>query len=174
MRDLIRRRRAPAAVTQKLDADDLVIAHAETSDGRILSASRRGLWLSNDQDARLVRWEDIVTAVWAEGVLTVTEGLVVAERDGYVVVERRPPWRVTVIGSKRLPPAVRDRVVRSVAVTERHDVQGRGVLIVGRRVGGDADVRWCVVFDEPGDYRRDDLMAGVEMLLERAKARRIA
>jgi hypothetical protein len=57
-----------------------------------------------------------------------------------------------------LPAVVRRRVDQTVVASKRHPLPaGGGVLLVARRVPGQAAREWSVVFDDDAD--RDDLAA---------------
>ena len=74
------------------------------------------------------------------------------------VQARQPEVRYALRTAGELPRAVRDRVDRTVVTSRRHPLPGGGaVLLVARRVPGQAAREWTVVFDDDTD--RDDPVA---------------
>jgi hypothetical protein len=74
------------------------------------------------------------------------------------VQARLPAQRHVLRDAGDLPAALRTRVDRTVVTSQRHPLPtGGAVLLVARRVPGQAAREWTVVFDDDAD--RDDPVA---------------
>ena len=124
-----------------------------------LVATSRGLRrvpaeLSREQagDAEVLRWHEVGHAKWkaAEpgGTLAVTP-LTEVEPG---VQARLPEERHVLVDAGDLPAVVRRRVDQTVVASRRSPLPGRGgVLLVARRLPGQAAREWTVVFDDDTD-----------------------
>lgn len=165
LRAALGRERPPREVTAGLDRDDRVLAWATLADGEVLVASRRGLWLP-DEDGRPLPWHRVIKALWGGGTLTVVEGV---EAPGGVLEERQPrAYRLRL--PRRLPHVVRQRVEHSVGYSVHHGLApAGGVHVVGRRVVGRDGLTWYLVYDA-GTDRDDPLVRGqAEQYLAQAR-----
>lgn len=171
-----RRPALPAYARAWLDPEERVLAFASTPYGDLVVATQRGLWITDHRSAttratsdenpatalasrreesstaepagRLLAWELVVTARWADDDLTV----IVAEEVAPRIMKRVPPITVALPEPADLPRVVRQRVDRSVAFSHRQGLgAGSTVLIVGRRVSGRDGLLWYAVFDRDSD-----------------------
>jgi hypothetical protein len=144
------------------DPDERVLAWGERTDGGWTVATSRGLRvvpvgleLTAAGEVPVLPWHEIGTARWSAagsgGTFTVTP-LVEVEPG---VQARLTPQRHVLRDAGELPTVLRNRVDRSVVTSQRHPLPtGGGVLLVARRVPGQAAREWTVVFDDDAD--RDD------------------
>jgi hypothetical protein len=150
------------AVLASPDPDERVLAWGALSRGEgWLVATSRGLRVvppevTSVADARVLRWHEIATARWSAigatgGTFTV---IPLAEVEPGVQV-RQPEVRHTLTDAGDLPAVVRRRVDETVVVSRRSPLPGGGgVLLVARRIPGQAAREWTVVFDD--DAARHD------------------
>jgi hypothetical protein len=160
------------------DPDERVLAWGERTDGGWTVATSRGLRVVPGDLALpaaggvpVLPWHEIGTARWTAagggGTFIVTP-LVEVEPG---VQARRTPERHVLRDAGDLPAVLRTRVNRTVVTSQRHPLPtGGSVLLVARRVPGQAAREWTVVFDEDADrddpaarqVARDRLAAAVE------------
>lgn len=173
-----RRPALPGFARAWLGSDERVLTFASTPYGDLVVATPRGLWIADHRSAstrqaadepqgRLLPWEFIVTARWADDALTVTTAEEVSSR----VMKRLPSITLALPEPADLPRVVRQRVDRSVAVSHRRAISaGSTVLLVGRRISGEDGLLWYAVFDRDSDA--DDPLARRQAteLLESAAA----
>jgi hypothetical protein len=161
--DQVRRRlaRPPQPVRMGVegggDPDERILAWgALARDEGWLVATSRGLRVlgSHGQDAGvpLLPWHEIALARWTAagegGTFTVTP-LTEVEPG---VQARLPDRRHVLTVAGDLPAVVRRRVDQTVVVSRREPLPaGGGVLLVARRVPGQAVREWTVVFDDDAD-----------------------
>lgn len=156
--DAVRRRfaRAPEAVRAALPADERVLAWgALIRDEGWLVATDRGLRRLGAEgvvDGPLP-WHEIGAAKWtaagATGGTFVVTPLVEVEPG---VQARLPVQRHGLVDAGELPAVVRRRVDQTVVASQRSPLPGRGgVLLVARRIPGQAAREWTVVFDDDAD-----------------------
>ncbi|MEU2351248.1 hypothetical protein [Modestobacter sp. NPDC049651] len=155
VRDRFARPPEPVRAALADDPDERVLAWGELVAGGWLVATSRGL---REMGGALLPWHLVGTARWAAagegGTFTVVP---LAEVEPGVQA-RQPVVRYVLRGAGELPRAVRDRVDRTVVTSRRHPLPGGGgVLLVARRVPGQAGREWTVVFDD--DAARDDPVA---------------
>ena len=166
--DTVRRRfsRPPEpvrAVVQASDAEERVLAWGVlTRDEGWLAATSRGLRripadlpLDRAGEVGVLPWHEVGTASWKKagegGAFTVTP-LTEVEPG---VQARLPAERHVLADAGELPAVVRRRVDQTVVASRRSPLPGGGgVLLVARRVPGQAVREWTVVFDDDAD--RDD------------------
>jgi hypothetical protein len=150
-----------AAVEAAGDPDERVLAWgALTRDEGWLVATSRGLRVvgSHGQDAgvALLPWHEVGHAKWSAVGETGGSFAVTPLAEVEPGVQARQPvreYRLTDAGD--LPAVVRRRVDETVVVSRRSPLPGSGgVLVVARRVPGQAAREWTVVFDD--DSRRGD------------------
>ncbi len=167
--DLVKRRfaRPPepvrAAVDATPDADERVLAWGSlVRDEGWLVATTRGLRVvstTGSEAAALLPWHEVGHARWAAtadggGSFTITP-LTEVEPG---VQARLPAQRHVLRDAGELPGTLRTRVDRTVVDSQRHPLPtGGSVLLVARRVPGQAAREWTVVFDDDAD--RDDPVA---------------
>ena len=144
------------------DRDERVLAWGERTDGGWTVATSRGLRvvpgdlvLTAAAEVPVLPWHEIGTARWTAagsgGTFTVTP-LVEVEPG---VQARLPAQRHVLREAGDLPAALRTRVDQTVVTSQRHPLPtGGAVLLVARRVPGQAAREWTVVFDDDAD--RDD------------------
>jgi hypothetical protein len=135
------------------DPDERVLAWGPiVRDGGWLVATSRGLRTVGGSD-ELLPWHLVGSARWAGtndggGSFTVT-ALTEVEPG---VQAREPAVRYVLGDAGDLPAVVRKRVDQTVLTSRRAPLPGRGgVLLVARRVPGQAEREWTVVFDEDAD-----------------------
>jgi hypothetical protein len=157
------------------DPDERVLAWGERVDGGWTVATSRGLCvvpadpgLSAAAEVPVLPWHEIGTARWSAagsgGTFTVTPLLEVEPG----VQARLAPQRHVLRDAGELPAVLRTRVDRTVVTSQRHPLPtGGAVLLVARRVPGQAAREWTVVFDDDAD--RDD-PAAREVARERLAA----
>jgi hypothetical protein len=160
----VRRRfaRAPepvrAVVAASADPDERVLAWGELAGGGWLVATSLGLRTvgpDGGEDGTVLRWHDIGSARWkaaaAGGSFVVTP---LAEVEPGVQA-RLAEERHVLTDAGELPGVVRRRVDQTVVTSRRAPLPGGGsVLLVARRVPGQAAREWTVVFDT--DEQRAD------------------
>jgi len=152
----------PVRAAVAADPDERVLAWGKRVDGGWTVATSRGLRvvpaLAPTDDGLLLPWHEIGTARWAAagagGTFTVTP-LTEVEPG---VQARLAPQRHVLREAGELPSVLRTRVDRTVVTSQRHPLPtGGAVLLVARRVPGQAAREWTVVFDDDAD--RDDPVA---------------
>ena len=164
--DLVRRRfaRPPepvrAAVETTPDSDERVLAWGSLvrNEGWLVATTRglRVVGPSGGEGAALLPWHEVGHARWAAtadggGTFTITP---LSEVEPGVQA-RLPPRRHALTDSGELPQEVRRRVDRTVVTSQRFPLPDRGgVVLVARRLPGQAAKEWTVVFDDDAD--RDD------------------
>ncbi|MCZ2837082.1 hypothetical protein [Modestobacter sp. VKM Ac-2985] len=143
------------------DADEQVLAWGERVDGGWTVATSRGLRVVPAESGEAtppLAWHQIGTARWGaagEGGTFMITPLVEVEPG---VQAREAPQRHVLREAGGLPGVLRARVDRTVVTSKRHPLPtGGGVLLVARRVPGQAAREWTVVFDDDAD--RDDPVA---------------
>ncbi|RBY95287.1 hypothetical protein DQ237_14530 [Blastococcus sp. TF02-8] len=154
--DAVRRRfaRPPEEVRAALvDPEERVLAWGVRARGEgWLVATSRGL-RTVGAEAVLLPWHLVGSARWAGtndggGSFTVT-ALTEVEPG---VQAREPAVRYVLTDAGDLPAVVRKRVDQTVVSSRRSPLPGRGgVLLVARRVPGQAEREWTVVFDDDAD-----------------------
>lgn len=150
------------AVLASSDPDERVLAWgALVRDEGWLVATSRGLrvvppHVTSVTDAELVPWHEIGSAKW----LATSDGggrfevVRLAEVEPGVQA-RQPEVRHVLSDAGDLPAVVRRRVDQTVVASQRTPLpNGGGVLLVARRVPGQAAREWSVVFDD--DAQRSD------------------
>jgi hypothetical protein len=146
-----------AVVAASVDPDERVLAWGVLArDAGWLVATSRGLRVvppvPGSDDAPVLRWHEIGHAKWSAandgGSFTVT-ALTEVEPG---VQARLPAQRYVLTDPGSLPGVVRRRVDETVVASQRSPLPGRGgVLLVARRVPGQAAREWTVVFDDDAD-----------------------
>lgn len=165
LRDVVRRRfaRPPepvrVAVLASSDLDERLLAWgALVREQGWLVATSRGLRVvppevSSVEQIAVLPWHEIGTAKWTAtndggGSFEVTA---LAEVEPGVQV-RQPATRYVLGDAGDLPSVVRRRVDQTVVASQRAPLPDRGgVLLVARRVPGQAAREWSVVFDDDAD-----------------------
>ena len=163
--DAVRRRfaRPPeavrAAVAASPDPDERVLAGGVLArDEGWLAATSRGLRTvpaDGTADGELWRWHEIGSAKWqaaGEGGSFTVVPLAEVEPG---VQSRLPARRLVLLDRRDLPAVVRRRVDQTVVSSRRSPLpNGGSLLVVARRVPGQAEREWTVVFDD--DATRND------------------
>jgi hypothetical protein len=150
------------AVLASTDPDERVLAWgALARDEGWLVATSLGLRtvpteVTDVTDAEVLPWHEVAEARWAAsadgGGSFVVTSLVEVEPG---VQARQPARRYVVTEAGDLPAVVRRRVDQTVVASQRSPLPGGGgVLLVARRIPGQAVREWSVVFDD--DERRGD------------------
>jgi hypothetical protein len=160
--DRVRRRfaRPPeavrAAVAASSDPDERVLAWGVLgSKPGWLVATSLGLRTVPIDDAGgdLLRWHEVGSARWqatADGGGSFTVTPLREVEPG--VQSREPARRLVVVDPGELPAVVRRRVDQTVVASRRSPLpSGGAVLVVGRRIPGQAEREWTVVFDHDAD-----------------------
>ena len=169
--ETLRRRwtRAPELVRAVLqaspDPDEHLLAWGVLlrDEGWLVATSRglrrvpADLALDRAGEVGVLRWHEIGSAKWnkiAEGGTFEVTPLVEVEPG---VQARRPVEKHVLVDARDLPAVVRRRVDQTVVVSRRSPLPGGGgVLLVARRVPGQAAREWTVVFDDDAD-RTDEV-----------------
>ncbi|SNS05627.1 hypothetical protein SAMN04488107_1091 [Geodermatophilus saharensis] len=169
-----------AVVQASADAEERVLAWGEMARGQgWLAATSRGLRvvpadlrLDEAGDVGVLRWHEVGAARWAAtndggGTFTVTA---LAEVEPGVQA-REPAERYALTDAGDLPAVVRRRVDQTVVASRRSPLPGGGgVLLVARRVPGQAAREWTVVFDDDADRTDPEARAVARAKLEEALA----
>lgn len=150
------------AVLASSDPDERALAWGSlVRDAGWLVATSRGLRVVPPQvtsvtDAELLPWHEIGSAKW----LATSDGggrfevVQLAEVEPGVQA-RQPEVRHVLSDAGDLPAVVRRRVDETVVASQRTPLpNGGGVLLVARRIPGQAGREWSVVFDD--DAQRND------------------
>ncbi|MCV2489761.1 hypothetical protein OF117_10345 [Geodermatophilus sp. YIM 151500] len=150
-----------SAIAATADADERVLAWGGLVAGEgWLVATSRGLRVvataGTERTGAHVRWHEVGHARWAgtaDGGGTFTVTPLTEVEPG--VQARLPAVRYVLDEAGDLPAVVRRRVDQTVVASQRYPLPDRGgVLLVARRVPGQAAKEWTVVFDDDAD--RDD------------------
>ncbi|WP_409333057.1 hypothetical protein [Trujillonella humicola] len=153
-----------AAVLASADPDERVLAWGELvrGEGWLAATSRglrrvpAGLALDAAGDVGVLPWHEVGSARWsatADGGGSFTVVPLAEVEPG--VQARQPAQRHVLADAGDLPAVVRRRVDQTVVDSRRSPLPGGGtVLLVARRVPGQAAREWTVVFDDDAD--RDD------------------
>lgn len=147
-----------AVVPSPTDPDERVLAWGPlTRDQGWLVATSRGLRvvpLESPTDAEeVLRWHQIGTARWT----ATNDGGGSFEVIALTEVEpgvqaRLPAVRYAVTDAGELPSVVRKRVDQTVVASHRSPLPDRGgVVLVARRIPGQAAREWTVIFDDDAD-----------------------
>ncbi len=150
-----------AAVAASADADERVLAWGVlVRDAGWLVATSRGVRRvpaesapADAGDAAVLPWHEVASARWTAtgdggGRFEVTP-LTEVEPG---VQARLPVQRYALSDSGNLPAVVRRRVDQTVVASRRTPLPGSGgVLLVARRLPGQAGREWTVVFDDDAD-----------------------
>ena len=143
------------------DPDERVLAWGVLArDAGWLAGTSRGLRRVGRADGNdLLPWHEVGHARWAastEGGGTFAVTPLVEVEPG--VQARLPVVRHVLTDAGDLPAVVRRRVDQTIVTSRRVPLPGRGGLVlVARRVPGQATREWTVVFDDDAD--RDDPVA---------------
>ncbi|RBY83116.1 hypothetical protein [Blastococcus sp. TF02A-26] len=150
-----------AVVLASPDPDERVLAWGELvrGGGWLVATSRglrsvpSGLALDGAADVGVLPWHEIGSARWsatADGGGSFTVVPLTEVEPG--VQARQPAERYALADAGELPPVVRKRVDQTVVDSRRSPLPGGGaVLLVARRVPGQAAREWSVVFDDDAD-----------------------
>ena len=153
------------AVLASTDPDERVLAWGTLArDQGWLVATSRGLRIvppevTSVADAAVLPWHEVAEARWAATDDGGGSFRVTALREVEPGVQaRQPEQRHVLTDAGDLPAVVRRRVNQTVVASQRSPLPGGGsVLLVARRVPGQAVREWTVVFDD--DERRSDPVA---------------
>ena len=158
---ITRRQKLPDEVRSQLDVipKERILAWADDGGGRLVVSSETALHLQrNPPDYTRLSWDQIETARYGEGLLTV---VLVPALDSATL-------RIPVGDVRDLPVAVRDRVTASVVVDRFVAIDGeRGARIVARR-NADGSLSWRLDLD-PVLAGRPDAVSQAETTLEDVK-----
>jgi hypothetical protein len=169
-----------AVVQGSADADERVLAWGELSRGRgWLVATSQGLRvvpadlpLADAGEVDVLRWHEVGSARWAatdDGGGTFTVTALTEVEPG--VQAREPAERYALTDAGDLPAVVRRRVDQTVVASRRSPLPGGGgVLLVARRVPGQAAREWTVVFDDDADRTDPEARAAARAKLQEALA----
>lgn len=147
-----------AAVQASGDADERILAWGALARGEgWLVATSRGLRQVPGEGAEgaatLLRWHDVGRATWKATADGGGSFAVTALTEVEPGVQARLPEERHVLGDAGdLPAVVRRRVDQTVVASKRTPLPDRGsVLLVARRIPGQAAREWTVVFDDDAD-----------------------
>jgi hypothetical protein len=161
----VRRRfaRAPepvrAVVAASDDPDERVLAWGELAGGGWLVATSRGLRTvtpDGREDGGALRWHEVAAARWQAAATGGGRFVVTPLAEVEPGVQTRlAEERHVLTDARELPGVVRRRVDQTVVTSRRVPLPGGGsVLLVARRLPGQAAREWTVVFDT--DEQRAD------------------
>jgi hypothetical protein len=145
----------PADFTGKLDADEVVLAHAAVRGGGHLVVTTFGLWLP---EPRRIGWHLISKATWGGDALTVIEAEESDTAGSAVVLTDLRPQRFPLAAPGKVPEVVHAKVTGSIRSRTRHDLPGGGAWFLQRKVPGRDGVVLQVRPDEGTDL---DLVRGI-------------
>jgi hypothetical protein len=135
-----------------LDRDEHLMGLTPTTDGRMLAASRFGLWVVDGDVAERWEWHLISKARLADRVLALTVADPIGRwADGTVLLADRPETQLRPERLTKLTDAVHQRVRHSVAASRHLDWPGGGGWVVLRRVAGRDGLTVQLRVDEGGD-----------------------
>lgn len=156
------RLRPPAEVRQRVHGERVLAWLASGTSS--LVATSTTLVLPEGSDPARVPWDLVLKAQWVEQALDLT----VQERAG----GRPVGLNVAVTGMvDTMAGVVRERVNASIAVHRHVPLVGaRGARVVARRVPGETELRWTVVFDSGLDARDPVLRARADAALAQLRA----
>jgi hypothetical protein len=157
------------------DPDERALAWGERVDGGWTVATSRGLRvvpaeleLGEAGAVPVLPWHEIGTARWAAAGSGGTFTVIPLTEVEPGVQARLAPQRHVLREAGELPAVLKERVDLTVVASQRHPLPtGGSVLLVARRVPGQAAREWTVVFDDDAD--RDD-PAAREVARERLAA----
>jgi alkylated DNA nucleotide flippase Atl1 len=150
------------AVLASTDPDERVLAWGSLArDEGWLVATSRGLRVvprevTSVTDAEVLPWHRVAHAQWTTAAQGGGSFRVTPLADVEPGVQaRQPEQRYLLTDAGDLPAMVRRRVDQTIVVSQRSPLPGGGgVLLVARRIPGQAVREWTVVFDD--DERRSD------------------
>ncbi|MGY1828988.1 hypothetical protein ACI8AA_01015 [Geodermatophilus sp. SYSU D01180] len=169
-----------AVVQASPDAHERVLAWGTLVRGQgWLVATSRGLRvvpadlpLDAAGDVGVLRWHEVGSARWAatnDGGGSFTVSALAEVEPG--VQAREPAQRHALSDAGDLPAVVRRRVDQTVVASHRSPLpNGGGVVLVARRVPGQAAREWTVVFDDDGDRSDPEAREVARRKLEEALA----
>lgn|GEM_PF-1289927 len=147
-----RRAPVPQSLRAALDPDERILAIAWCTDGRVLAASRFGLWTVDDTLPQRWGWHLISKARLTGQALTVTVAEVIGQlSDGTQVLIDMPVLDFQVAEPSTITDVVHARVRRSVAASRYLPWPGGGGWVVLRRVPGQDGVTRQVRLDQGAD-----------------------
>jgi hypothetical protein len=154
-----------AVVQASPDPDERVLAWGVLlrEEGWLVATSRglrrvpSDLSLDRAAEVGVLRWHEIGSAKWHKiadgGTFEVTP---LAEVEPGVQA-RQPVEKHVLVDARDLPQVVRRRVDQTVVASRRSPLpSGGGVLLVARRVPGQAAREWTVVFDSDADRTNEE------------------
>jgi hypothetical protein len=138
----------PAEVA--LQRGERVLARATTRESGLLLATDRALLLPGDRgEHRRLPWHAVAHVVWEDDSAALVVDELAESSGGNGQSELRTlRHRLGLAEPGFLPETVRERVMASIVVSEHIRLVGRrGVRIVARRIPGEAEPLWQLVFD---------------------------
>jgi hypothetical protein len=152
---------APDEVRSLVDPGERVIAWGLDRNGDPVAVSTLALYLPSPSGAHeRLAFDRIANVSWAEQVLTVT-----------MVGSGARRHRVDLDEPGEVPPAVRERVTASIAVSEHVSLRpGAGARITARRVSGQDTLTWNVLFDPGLDPSDPELRGRAEAAIARLRS----
>src|SRR6478672_2533467 len=166
-----RRRTLPPRLSAALDPEEHVQVLADCLDGKVLAASRFGLWVVDGEKVSRLGWELVAKARLSARVLSIIPTEVVDEfPDGTVVLVDEPVREYTLSGRSGLTDVVHSRVRRSVAASRHLDFPGGGGWVVLRRVPGRDGLTRQVRLDPGADAGAAGFAAAVELVADELAA----
>ena len=147
-----RRAPVPQSLRAALDPDERILAIAWCTDGRVLAASRFGLWTVDDTLPQRWGWHLMSKARLTGQALTVTVAEVIGQlSDGTQVLIDMPALDFQLAEPSTITDVVHARVRRSVAASRYLPWPGGGGWVVLRRVPGQDGVTRQVRLDQGAD-----------------------
>lgn len=125
----------PDDFTGSLSSDEHVLTVGREPSGPVV-ATNRGLWLPEPEGVRRIPWHLVSKAIWDGGRLTVTEADEIGHAGAAVLLRDRPPRRLALNETGRLPETVHKRVTGSIKSSHHRELPGGGAWFVQRKVPG--------------------------------------
>ena len=136
LRRIIDRHDLPAGFAGTFDHGERVVAVAELAGAGHLVLTQFGVWVPEGEQVRRVGWHLVSKAVWDRSSLLLTEAVTTGTAGEAVLLSDLPPRRFTLTEPSRVPEEVRERVTRSIRVSQYLELPGGGAWFVQRRVPG--------------------------------------
>ena len=161
-----RRPKLAAEKRPALDRDERILAWGDATDGQVMVATTKGLWLPGRDR---LGWHEVHKAAWSGRELRITASEVAEQRDGYTVVVDQPVAAYLLLEPGEVPEHVRERVTKSVPHTWHHQLPGGGVRIAARKVSGVNGLTWTVRYDAGTPVDDGSVVHATDLLVKQAK-----
>ncbi|MGH4026229.1 MAG: hypothetical protein ACRDRV_16775 [Pseudonocardiaceae bacterium] len=126
----------PSGFAGTLDDGERVVAVGELAGAGHLVLTQFGVWVPEGEQVRRVGWHLVSKAVWDRSSLLLTEAVTTGTAGEAVLLSDLPPRQFTLTEPGRVPEEVRERVTRSIRVSQYLELPGGGAWFVQRRIPG--------------------------------------